>query len=446
MSFRGSDSSESHAKEPNRHASRGLRLPFASGRTSFYYGWVILAVSTVASFASSPGQTYTFSVFLEHFRDDLGLPSTLISTLYLAGTVTASVMIVGVGRVLDILGGRVMLVVSGVLIGCGALWMSQVSGAVELLIGFALMRTLGQGALSLIPTTLVSLWFVRRRARALAIVGLGGAVAGGVFPIMSSWLISVFGWRGAWVAIAIMVWSILLIPAGVLVRRSPESVGLSPDGDTPRAKRASDDPSTVEEFAFTVREAIHTRSLWLLMFAASAQSMVATGLMFHQISLFGARGLSSATAAGVFGVVAPAMIAGQFLSGFLAERYPLRYMVAGAQLFLTASVLFIFLVSAPWHAFLYGAILGLTTGFLMNSMMAIWPQYYGREHLGSIRGVTQFASMASSAAGPLPLAVAFDATDAYSAGLIVFAIVPLVCGVAALLAVRPTTPEGVAAR
>ena len=75
-----------------------------------YYGWVILAVAAVASFASAPGQTYTFSVFLEHFRDDLGLSSTLISTLYLIGTVIASVMIVGIGRALDVLGGRVMLV------------------------------------------------------------------------------------------------------------------------------------------------------------------------------------------------------------------------------------------------------------------------------------------------------------------------------------------------
>ncbi|HAL47795.1 MAG: MFS transporter [SAR202 cluster bacterium] len=421
-------------------ASRTWRLPLAPGRTPFYYGWVILAVATVANFASAPGQTYTFSVFLEHFRDDLGLPSTLISTLYLIGTVTASVMIVGIGRILDLLGGRVMLVLSGVLIGVGALWMSQVSGAVELLIGFAMMRTLGQGSLSLIPTTLVSIWFVRNRARALAIVGLGGAVAGGAFPIMSSWLITVFDWRGAWVAIAIIVWGVLLLPAGFLVRRSPESVGLTPDGADSRAQRASDGRSPTEEFAFTVREAVRTRSLWLLMFAATAQSMVATGLMFHQISLFGARGLSSATAAGVFGVIAPAMIAGQFLSGFLAERYPLRYMVAAAQLFLTATVLFIFLVSDPWHVFLYGAILGVTTGFLMNSLMAIWPQYYGREHLGSIRGVTQFASMAASAAGPLPLAVAFDVTDSYTSGLVVFAVIPLVCGVAALLAVRPTAP------
>jgi MFS family permease len=163
-------------------------------------------------------------------------------------------------------------------------------------------------------------------------------------------------------------------------------------------------------------------------------------LVFHQVSLFAERGLSSATAAGVFGVIAPAAIAGQFFSGFMASKFSLRYMVAVAQLSLTASVLVMFAISAPWHAFLYGAMLGLTAGFTMNAMMAIWPQYYGRANLGSIRGVTQFSMMASSAAGPLALAIAFDSTGSYTAGLAIFVVLPLACAVAALAAIRPQPP------
>jgi len=402
---------------------------------------VILAVAAIASFVSAPGQTYTFAVFLDYFRDDLGLSSTLISTLYLIGSLTAAVMIVGIGRALDKLGGRVMLVLAGLLIGGGAMWMSQVSNAVELLIGFAILRTLGQGALSLIPTTLVSIWFARKRAKALALMALGGALASGIFPIMSNGLISIFDWRGAWIGIAIISWSLLILPSAIFVRRSPESVGLLPDGEKPLAARAKTGVRIVEEFAFTTKEAMRTRALWLLMFAASAQSMVGTGLMFHQISLFDQRGLSSATAAGVFGVIAPGLIIGQFVSGFLADRLPIRYLIAAAQLSITVLVLSVFLLSQPWHAFLYGTLFGLTMGFLMNSTTSIWPDYFGRKHLGSIRGVTQFSNMAAAAAGPLPLAIAFDATDSYNTGLVIFAIVPLLCGAAAIFAIKPKTPD-----
>ena len=405
-----------------------------------YYGWVVLGVAMIGMFASAPGQTYTFSVFIASLRGDLGLSSTLISSLYLVGTITASVLIIPVGKALDIFGGRIMLVAAGLAVGMASIWMSQIAGAIGLLVGFVVLRTFGQGSLSLIPTTLVSIWFVRRRARALAIVGLGGAIAGGVFPLLSTGLIELFQWRRAWVAIAIIASGLLVVPAAIFVRRSPESVGLLPDGATGHAT-AQPQPFKDEEPSFTVRQAMRTRSLWLLMFASSAQSLVATGLMFHQVSLFAARGLSSTTAAAVFGVIAPAMVAGQFLSGFMASKFPLRCMVAVAQVPLAAAALLMLVIAVPWHSFFYGALLGLTVGFMMNSMMTIWPQYYGRANLGSIRGVTQFAIMAASAAGPLPLAIAFDTTGSFAGALALFAVLPIVCAAAAVAAVRPRPPR-----
>ena len=185
---------------------------------------------------------------------------------------------------------------------------------------------------------------------------------------------------------------------------------------------------------------MRTRALWMLMIAGSAQSMVGTGLMFHQVSLFSQRGLSASTAAAVFGVVAPTMIAGQFVSGFLVDRYQPRYLIAAAQPFIMLTVLLAVVLSEPWHAYVYGAVLGTTIGFLMNSLTCIWPDYYGRRHLGTIRGVTQTAMMASAAGGALPLAAAFDATGSYTVGLIAFAAIPVVSGVAALLAIRPARP------
>ncbi|MBN4064523.1 MFS transporter [Dehalococcoides mccartyi] len=415
--------------------------PSLSRRIPFFYGWIVLSIAGVANFASSPGQTYSFSVFLEHFRDDLELSSTLISSLYLVGTLAASLLIIPIGKALDIFGGRVMLVATGIAIGAASLWMSQVTGAVMLLIGFALLRTFGQGALSLIPTAVVSIWFVRRRAKALAIVGIGGAIAGGVFPILSNQLIAIFDWRGAWIAIAFIVWGLVIIPAWIFVRRTPESVGLLPDGDKRSSAGNQHDVSTTEEALFTSKQALRTRAMWMLMFAASAQSMVATGLMFHQISLLGDKGLSSTVAASVFGITAPAMIVGQFASGFLAEKFSLRYMITVGQLFITASVAVVFVISASWHAFVYGAMLGFTIGFLMNSMLTIWPHYYGRKSLGSIQGIAQFANMAASAAGPLPLAIFFDTTGSYTGGLVVFLFVPLICAVAAFSATKPKIPS-----
>ncbi len=418
-------------------------------RTPFYYGWIILAVAALASFTSAPGQTYIFSVFLDSFIEDLGISSTYISTLYLFGSLSAAGMMIIIGRSLDRFGPRIMLVVVTVLIGSGAMWLSRVETAWQLFIGFAVMRTMGQGALSLIPATMVSVWFVRKRAMALAIMSLGGAAASGVFPIYGSTLIDAYGWRTAWIAIAITAWALLIVPVVLFVRRSPESVGLLPDGVkqgtvATAARRTSSAGAT--ERAWTLGEAAHSRALWLLMVAGTAQSLIGTGVMFHQVQIVTDKGLSTSVSAGVFGVIAPTAVAGQFIAGYLSQKFPERYLIAISQVLLVLNMLLLLQVSEPWHAYVYGALLGLNMGFLMNVLQSIWPTYFGRRHLGTIRGVTNFGTMSAAALGPLPLALAFDISGSYTFGLVVYMILPPICAAAALAAGgpgAPTKPGGV---
>ena len=411
-------------------------------RTPFYYGWVVLVVAALASFTSAPGQTYTFSVFQNSLIDDIGLSSTAISTLYLFGSLTAALVIIVVGRSLDILGPRIMLVVSTLLLGLGAMWLSWADSAWTLFVGFAIMRSMGQGALSLIPATVVSVWFVRKRAMALALMALGGAVASGFYPIYGATLIEEFGWRTAWVMISFTAWGLLILPSVLFVRTSPESIGLLPDGDSTERDQVDDGAVTKtgeSERSWTLNEAMHSRALWFLIFAGTAQSLVGTGVTFHQVSYLTSKGFTSSGAAGVFVVFAPTMIVGQFVSGYLAGRIQIRYLIATGQGFIVVSMLLLLGVSELWHAYLYGAVLGLNMGFLMNSTQAVWPAYFGRNHLGSIRGVTNFGMMAAAALGPLPLALALDLTGTYTAGLLLYMMLPPLCGVAALMAGNPTS-------
>lgn len=411
-------------------------------RTPFYYGWVVLFVAALASFVSGSGQTFTFSVFQDSFINDLGLSATAISTLYLFGSLTAAGMIIFIGRSLDRYGPRRMMVVSVVVLGLGALWLSRVHSSWQLFVGFTIMRTMGQGALSLIPATVVSIWFVRKRAMALALMALGGALASGIYPFYGATLIGEFGWRTAWVAIAVTGWVLLIVPAIIFIRTSPESIGLLPDGDT--SDGASGDDSKVKEshseFSWTVREATRSRTLWFLIFAGSAQSLVGTGVAFQQVSIMTSKGMTIGAAAGVFGIMAPTAIAGQFLAGYLAGRYPVRYLIAAGQVGIVAAMIMLLGSSNLWHAYIYGAILGTVMGFLMNLNHVVWPNYFGRRHLGSIRGITNFGTMSAAAIGPLPLALSLDITGSYAVGLIIYMVLPPLCGLAAILVGIPGRP------
>ena len=215
-----------------------------------------------------------------------------------------------------------------------------------------------------------------------------------------------------------------------------------PDGD--KSELQASDSSKPEKnpaatVSSTLSQAMRTRALWLLIFAGSAQSLIGTGVMFHQVEIMSTKGLSTAVSAGVFGVIAPALIAGQFISGYLASRFEERYLIAIGQVLLVGNILLLLTISEAWHAYVYGVALGINMGFLMNSMQSVWPAYFGRQHLGSIRGVTNFGIMASAALGPLPLAAAIDLSDSYTPGLIAYMTLPPLCAIAALAAGGPAT-------
>lgn len=416
-------------------------------RVPFFYGWVILVSAILGMFASGPGQTYTVSVFLNPMLEELGWSRTLASGLYTAGSLTAAICVVVVGRMLDRYGARMMMAGVGIAFGLALLWMSTVSLPVQLYIGYAAIRTLGQGSLGLIPTTLVAIWFVRLRGRATALTALGTAGGQMVFPLLAHSFIATFGWRGAWIALAVVTWGLVLPIAVLLVRRSPESIGVLPDGDI--RLEESTDPSpqsgttTARSEGFTLKQAMHTRSFWLLLYAGSSQSLIGTALVFHLISFFDTRGVGDGVAAVTLSIMAPLAMSSMFISGYLSDKIPNRYLLVVSQVGLAIAMLWALTIDASWQAYVFGGMLGFSAGFTMTTTAVIWPNYYGRAHIGSIRGVATSGMVAAAALGPLPFGIAFDITDSYSTVIVLFLAMPVTCAFAALLAPPPAPPAPV---
>lgn len=404
-----------------------------------YYGWTILAVAVLGVFVSSPGQTYVVSVFVDPIQRETGWSRTLISSLYTTASLTAAAGMIVVGRLMDRFGARATLTGVTLAFGLAAIWMSRVAQPLDLYIGFVLLRLLGQGALTVVPTAMVALWFVRLRGRALSLVSLGAVAGQGLFPPVVHLLIAGTDWRTAWVLLAMVVWVLLLPPVVILVRPTPESMGLRPDGDAPR-----DRPSLAEqaggsrsESTWTLAEAVRTRAFWLLAFASSSQSLISTALTFHHVSFMVSLGVEAATASTVFTVIATASLAGTLLVGVLSDRFAGRHLLAGSQVLLASAMVWSFAIAGPWQAFVYGGLLGLAGGFSFTLQSVMWPNYFGRRSLGSIRSAAASATIAAAAIGPLPFGWIFDLTNSYHVAILVFVTLPVVATAAAMGAVPP---------
>jgi len=403
----------------------------------FFYGWVILLVVLLSQFISGPGQTHSVSVFVEPMKDSLSLSSGMISAIYTAGTLTAAGTVFFLGLILDKLGSRVVLSGASVVFGLAVIAMSQVQNETQLYFAIVVLRTFGQGAMILIPPTLLAIWFVRKRGQVMAIAGLGIVASQAIFPPLNSFLINRYDWRDAWLILGIAILMVLVIPSIILVRRSPESMGLSPDGDVPDVQRLSG-VKTLDEPQWTLKQALRTRTLWFLVIANLSIPICFNALIFHNESIIVGRGLDPSLAALVLSTMAPLVLLGNVAAGLLCDRIPSRFVLAIGQATMGLSILWaLFILSDPWQAFIYGGLIGLAIGINMTTNNVIWANYFGRAHLGSIRGMATTAMVASSAIGPLPFGVLSDLMNSHDMAFLVLVVLPGVSVIASLCAVPP---------
>jgi len=383
---------------------------------------VIVVVGALVAFSSGPGQSFVFSIFIDSMIDDTGFSRSTISALYTVSTGVSALMVVVVSRLADRWGARSNLILVGVAFGAACFGMAFSTGLAAFYLSFAGLRALGQGSLTINSTLLVNQWFVTRRGRAIALMGLGFPLSNAVLPSLSRFLIDSYGWREAYAVLGVLV-MLLIIPASVLlVRNRPEDVGLYPDG--------ADEPPLIEQSALHHRATDRRRVLtspafWMLAVPLATPGLVVTALVFHQTSIFEENGLNSTTAAAVFVIFAFASAVTSMISGFVVER------TGPAQLFVFAmSVLFVvcglaLVANSVWMAALYVVGMGIASGSQRIVQGVIWAHYYGRFGLGKVQGAAMMVGITGAAIGPLPLSLFRDLTGSYDVGIMAMAMLPL---------------------
>ncbi len=393
------------------------------------------------TFSSGPGQSYVFSVFLDSIIKDTGLSRTTVSALYAVGTGVSAALVLLVSRLADRYGPRLTVAVVALALGTACFGMAFATGFVAFFLAFAALRALGQGSLPINATLLTAKWFVRRRGRAMAVVGLGFAVSNAVLPPFARFLIEQTGWRHAYMVLGVMVWVLVVPGALLLVRDEPEAVGLFPDGaDAP----PDNEPRPTRDGKSSDSRRVLTSPLfWLLAIPLSTPSFVATALIFHQVSIFSERGLDATVAAAVFVPYAVASAGFSAVAGFAIDRLGPKRLFAVNMAFLFGAVLMVGFIGSTLAAVLYAVVLGSSGGIQRIISNVTWAHIYGRHGLGRVQGSAMMVSIASAAIGPLPLAYLHGVTGSYGVGLATMAVLPILAVVMISFARPETADSGV---
>jgi MFS family permease len=380
-----------------------------------------------------PGQTAGVSVFFDPITTDLHISRTSASIAYAAGTLVGILPAPLIGRWIDKRGPRLSgtIIACGLALACAA--MAFVESSVTLLIGFALLRGMAIGGLSLVSQQVVNLWFVHRRGIAAAAASLGLAAGSMIFPKLIDFLISMYGWRGAYLALALLVTLTILPVVAALFRDRPEKYGLTTDaGLAPAAAKTREEPS------FTREQALRTGVFWLLCAVGFLTNAVGTALLLNHFSIMQSAGIERTDALTVLAVYAGVQVIVTLSTGALLDRYEPRRLVPLAMLLLAATAALPALGSGVTVSWLYALCLGGAYGSQQAIGAAGYAQYFGRDHLGAIRGTSFVFGIGGAAFGPLPFAASLDWTGSYFVALACSCMLCLACGVASFSIRRPT--------
>lgn len=253
-------------------------------RSRLYYGWIVVGLAAAAMVGTLPGRTQGLGLVTEPLIADLGIGRVAYAQLNLWATLIGSAFAIGIGRFVDRFGARVVLTSVSLALGAVVCLMSQVQSFWPLALAVTLTRGLGQSALSVISLTMVGQWFARRIDTAMAIysvvLSIGFMAA---FPLVG-WLVQSRGWRVAWLAIGIALIGGLAPLGWLIARRSPEAIGVAPDGETK--------PLTLSAAAgflsgMSWQQALATPTFWVFAIGAALYGLVASGLLAAVIAFTG---------------------------------------------------------------------------------------------------------------------------------------------------------------
>ena len=379
-----------------------MATPVSSGVDSSY-AWGRLAVALALSTIGGVGLWSTV-VVLPVIEAEFGVDRGGASAPYTATMIGFAIGGVAMGRLADRFGIALPLILGAVMLGLGYLAASQAGSYWQFVaIQTVLIGMLGASATFGPLVADVSLWFVRRRGIAVAIVASGNYLAGAVWPPILNHLIETVGWRQTHLVVGIICLAIML-PLILLMRRRPHAAAV--DASTPAATHLA-------------RAPLPPSVLMVLLCVAGIACCVAMSMpQVHMIAYTKDLGYGAAAGATMLSVMLITGVISRLISGLIADRIGgLGTLVLGSALQTFALILYL-----PFDGlvslYAVAAIFGFAQGGIVPSYALIVREYYPAREAGWRVSVVLMATVMGMAFGGWISGEIHDLTQSYTAAFL----------------------------
>jgi MFS family permease len=386
-----------------------------------YRGWWIVLTAFLSQFTSSGSSGWVFGLLVLSMQEDLDASRSAIVGVLVFERLIGGLSGAFLGPFVDRHGTRALTTLSALAAGGCLFALATVNAAWQPYVIWALFGLTLPGLATVAPVAAISSWFVRYRTRAIVTYTFGGATAGLILAPLMAAVSAEYGWRVVWVLMGLMFWAIAPL-AWVSIRHRPEDVGLQPDGleQPAAAQEASAAVQRDQSPDWTVKQALHSRSFWLLTAGFTLTMLPASSIFIHMSSYVQSRGFSIETGASAVSVYGFGAVFGRLVWGFIVGRAGLHRSLVLWALMYGVSIIFYALPGSLVTIYATTIFLGIAVAGSLQFRAQTFPDYFGRRIVGSLVGYSSAIGTLAAAAAPLIVAMAVDATDSYSGIFIAF--------------------------
>ena len=436
-----------------------------------FYGWWIVLISLLADALKHGTFNRGFTLYVLPLRTELGIGLAAISVADMLGRLEGGLLGPLSGYMTDRFGPRIMMAFGGLSSGLGFILLAFTHNYLSFVLVFVGLISVGmRSGYNNASVPALNQWFRRRRALAMSVASVGNGLGGFLIaPIMGLLVVSA-GWRDAAIVSGIGI-IVVVVPLSLLVRRSPETMGLRPDGDSldvpvtgPRTSRrvstvarpdavsapASDRRGRPErtDADFTVKEAMRSVSYWLLVWAVGLRNMVHSGISFLLAPVMvwflqggGRTEDASLPIAALFvGALSLGSMCFNPLVGWLGDTWSKLKLSSVAMAAGAASL--IMLLGQEGHLWQLGLFVMLLS-FAESANPLAWAimgDFFGRRNYATLRGWQHLPDQLMSMSTPVWMGLIVDRTGSYFWALVPLAAIYSLAAVCYWTIPRPRPP------
>jgi MFS family permease len=373
----------------------------------FFYGYLVVTAAfftMIVLWASF----YAFGVFFKPIVSEFGWSRAVTSGAFSLCSIFMGGLSIAMGGLNDRLGPRLVMTLSGLLLGTGYLLMSQLQEVWQMYLFYGVILGTGMGGGFVPMMTTVVRWFVQLRGFMTGIVAAGIGIGALIGPPIVNWLILTYGWRRSYGILGITV-AVFIVSSAQVLRTDPSHMGISAFGQHRNRKQ---DPIP-ETGGVSFGEAVHSRSFWLLFSLIFCFGFCVFSVMVHMVAHAIELGSSPGQAARILATIGGLSIVGKLLLGRAVDIIGSRKVFIIGFAMMAAASFWVIPARMTWMLYSFAWVFGFAYGGCVTAESPIVAELFGLRSHGLILGVIAFAFATGGAFGPWLCGYLFDLSGAY---------------------------------